>query len=353
MNFNTGGINYALGELSNAENAKFNIDRNITLYDTKTNGEEKLKEINFVTNDTLTLGKDNNIAADGIITQTDNTGNLVFAGNSTLKGQIGTEAKKLRAITIGADVTATTSGIAFVAGDVTFTDEKSVLVVDNNYTVNQVVGGGALTGDGTLRFVNKNLATLKTTSPAPAPGAVVPALNAVKALELAGGDVELANNGHVGIDFMKIVFTDTTSAATVNVATAPTLILDRQLDGMDVGSSFNSTTGRKPVIKLVKGAANTIDAANYIGTDKEHLINLQFTGDDSIIFRNKKLFASVTTTVNNTGTAEFDADANVVYGLGSKNLNLKEVKFNKNTKNFGNTYVKMGAVQDGATYSAG
>ena len=184
VNFNTGGINYALGELSNAENAKFNIDRNITLYNTKTNGEEKLKEINFVTNDTLTLGKDNNIAADGIITQTDNTGNLVFAGNSTLKGQIGTEAKKLRAITIGADVTATTSGIAFVAGDVTFTDEKSVLVVDNNYTVNQVVGGGALTGDGTLRFVNKNLATLKTTSPAPAPGAVVPALNAVKGIRV-------------------------------------------------------------------------------------------------------------------------------------------------------------------------
>ncbi|WP_341757028.1 MULTISPECIES: autotransporter outer membrane beta-barrel domain-containing protein [unclassified Candidatus Tisiphia] len=353
VTFTTLAVNYALGELSNAENAKFNIDRNITLYNTRTNGGEKLQEINFVTDDTLTLGKDNNIAADGIITKTHNTGALVFAGNSTLKGQIGTELKKLKAITIGAGVTATTSGIAFVAGDVTFTDEKSVLVVDDNYTVNQVVGGGALTGAGTLRFVNKNLATLKTTSPAPAPGVFVPALNAVEALELAGGDVELANNGHVGIDFKKIVFTDTASASTVNVATAPTLILDRKLDGMDVESSFNSTTGRKPVIKLVKGAANTIDAANHIGTDKEHLINLQFTGDDSIIFRNKKLFASVTTTVNNTGTAEFDADANVVYGLGSKNLNLKEVKFNKNTKNFGDTYVKMGAVQDGATYSAG
>ncbi len=396
VNFATANVNYALGDLTNAGNVTLNIDRNISLYNTKT--KDKLKEIKFTIDETLTLGKGNDITVAAITLPANKTGTLIFTGDSALRGPIGTANKKLKEIIVRGDTTVTTSGVAFVEGAVTLEGDKSVLTIDSNYTVGQF-GGGA-SGTGILRFVNKDPVTLSTTYTKPAVLPMGPPIAdpfAIGTLELTEGNVKLAALD--GIDFKKIVFTSvapaavdpataavpttaaagvtapttasttpavvpTTAAAGVTapttapttpavIATAPTLILDRSFSGQDVDSNFDSTTGKMPTIQLLSNLRNTIDETHYIGKDKDHLVNLQHTGDGMVMVGTQKFFATVTTTDNNKGEVGFGIKADKVYGLGSKDRNLASVHVASNIENFGDTYAKEVIVYGGNTYTAG
>ncbi|WP_341754719.1 autotransporter outer membrane beta-barrel domain-containing protein [Candidatus Tisiphia endosymbiont of Dioctria rufipes] len=332
--------NYAFGALTNAEQSTFEVSENVALYNTTT-PKDKLKEIKFTAdNKTLTLYAGNDITANSI-TASDgaNGGYLVFAGDATLKGDIGTSGRKFSGLKVNAGVKAITSGQGFFNGDIELSGDGSTLVVDNNYTANAVVA--TVPDKGTLKFVNAaGVGTgVKFTTTAANAGA------AIDTLELNGGNVALEGNG---IKFNNIKFTSKTAASL-------TLAPQMQLDGISVVSTFKtvgaSSKYARPTVVL-STIDHTISKPNHIG-DKDHLVNLQFAGDNILNVATQDFFAGVTTTTDNQGTVNFKAGSDKVYGLGFDGHNLKDATFEVNTENFGDTYVNNGIINDRLKYTAG
>lgn len=328
------GANYALGTLENAESAIVEISQNISLYNTKTADKGLLKEIKFVGDKILTLHHGDDITTSFITTQDVNAGTLVFAGNSTLKGPIGTANRKLKEIKVLEDVEATTSGVAYLNGDVTLSN-RSVLNVDNDYHIGRVVSNDTA-GAGTLRFVNKGQAQLETAQVQRAGNAG----HAIDTLELNGGSVKLVNNG---ISFKNIKFTTKDKVIL-------TLDKDMQLAGVNVQSS----AAERPTIQLTNVKGDKITGNQSVG-DKDHFIDLQFIGNTTLDVQSQDAFVAVSTAVSNTGIVNFDVGAAnnlVIAALGSENLNLKEANFKSNTENLGSTHAEKATVYDGMAYTA-
>lgn len=319
--------NYAFGALTNAEESTFEVHENVSLYKTTTSG---LKEVKFTAdNKVLTLHKDNDITAQSITSFGGlKGGDLVFAGNATLKGAIGDSVKKFNNLTVNDGVEAITSGSGFFGGKIELGD-GSTLVVDSNYTANAVVGKAP--GKGTLKFDNAAGTGVKLTT-----AAANAANNGIATLELNGGDVELEGNG---IKFSTIKFTSATAASL-------TLAPQMRLDGINVVSTLQNA---RPTVVL-SAMDHSIDKA--IGTDRDHLVNLQFTGDNTINVSTPSFFG-VTTKNDNQGTVNFQAAPHQVYGLGSEGRHLKAATFEVNTENFGDTYVNNGIINDNVVYKAG
>jgi hypothetical protein len=326
------GANYALGALENAESAIVDISHNTSLYNTSTTDKGLLGEIRFKGDNILTLS-DDDIAASSITTQNADQGSLVFAKNSTLKGKIGKGNRKLKEITVNANIEAITSGVAYLKEDVNLSN-RSVLNVDSHYYVKRVVGDDAA-GVGTLRFVNKDNVKLVTSQIQAANAG-----NAIDTLELNGGNVALVNNG---ISFKNINFT-TKDAAML------TLDKNMKLAGVNVQSSAT----KRSIIQLANEKGDEITAGQHIG-DKDHYVDLQFTKDIALNVKSQDAFIAVSTIVNNAGVVNFDvAGGNklVVGYLGSEGHSLKEAHFKSNVENHGSTYVKEGTIYDGMTYTA-
>ncbi|WP_341758603.1 autotransporter outer membrane beta-barrel domain-containing protein [Candidatus Tisiphia endosymbiont of Ditula angustiorana] len=319
--------NYAFGALTNAEESTFEVHENVSLYKTTTSG---LKEVKFTAdNKILTLHKDNDITAQSITSfGRAQGGDIVFAGNATLKGAIGDSVKKFNNLTVNDGVTAITSGSGFFGGNIELGD-GSTLVVDSNYTANAVVGKAP--GKGILKFVNAAGTGVKLTT-----AAANAANNGIAILELNGGDVALEGNG---IKFSTIKFTSTAAASL-------TLAPQMKLDGINVVSTLKDA---RPTVVL-SAIDHSIDKA--IGTDRDHLVNLQFTGDNTINVSTPSFFG-VTTKNDNQGTVNFKAAPHQVYGLGSEGRHLKAATFEVNTENFGDTYVNNGIINDNVVYKAG
>ncbi|WP_417905024.1 autotransporter domain-containing protein [Candidatus Tisiphia endosymbiont of Micropterix aruncella] len=331
--------NYAFGALTNAEQSTFEVNQDVALYNTTT-PKDKLKEIKFTDNKILTLYAGNDITANSI-TASDgaNGGHLVFAGDATLKGDIGTSGRKFSSLKVNLGVKAITSGQGFFDGDIELLGDGSTLVVDNNYTANAVVAN--VPDRGTLKFVNAaGVGTgVKFTTIAANAG------DAIDTLELNGGDVALEGNG---LKFNNIKFTSATAASL-------TLAPQMQLDGINVVSTFKtvgaSSKYARPTVVL-SAIDHTISKPNHIG-DKDHLVNLQFAGDNTLNVAIQDFFAGVTTTTDNQGAVNFKAGSNKVYGLGSEGRHLKDATFEVNTENFGDTYVNNGIINDNVVYKAG
>ncbi|WP_367364724.1 autotransporter domain-containing protein [Candidatus Tisiphia endosymbiont of Nedyus quadrimaculatus] len=342
VKMNVATAKYAFGALTNAEQSTFEVSENVSLYNTTTS-KDGLKEIKFTANDkTLTLRKGNDITAKSI-TASANGSNLVFAGNAALKGDIGTSGGQFKGLKVNAGVEAVTSGQGFFSGNIELATDGSTLVVDGNYTANAVVGN--VDGKGTLKFDNAagvGTGVKFTTTAAANAGAV----NGIATLELHGGNVELV--GDNGLKFSNIKFTSKTAASL-------TLAPQMQLDGINVDSTFKtvgaSSKDARPTVVL-STIDHTISKPNHIG-DKDHLVNLQFAGDNTLNVTIQDFFAGVTTTTDNQGAVNFKAGSNKVYGLGSEGHNLKDATFEVNTENFGDTYVNNGIINDNVVYKAG
>lgn len=325
---------YAFGALTNAGEATFEISENVDLYNTTTSKDGGVKEIKFTANDkTLTLHKGNDITAKSITAF--GGSDLVFAGDAALKGDIGTSTRKFKGLKVNAGVKATTSGQGFFSENIELADDGSTLVVDGNYTAKAVVGNVA--GGGTLKFVNDvgvGTGVKFTTTAAANAGAI----NGISTLELHGGNVELV--GDNGLKFSNIKFA---------TAASLTLASNMRLDGISVDSA--SSKGARPTV-ILSAIDHTISKPNHIG-DKDHLVNLQFAGDNTLNVTTTDFFAGATTTTDNQGAVNFNAGSDKVYGLGSSGLNLKAATFEVNTENFGDTYVSNAIINDKLKYTAG
>ncbi|WP_341761412.1 autotransporter outer membrane beta-barrel domain-containing protein [Candidatus Tisiphia endosymbiont of Thecophora atra] len=339
VKMNVEGARYAFGALTNAGEATFEISKNVALYKTTTSKDGRVKEIKFTEdNKTLTLHKGNDITANSI-TASDgaNGSNLIFAGDAALKGDIGTLNRQFKGLKVNAGVKAITSGQGFFSGNIELAGAGSTLVVDGNYTAKAVVGNVA--GNGTLKFVNAaGVGTgVKFTTTA---DANAPAVNAISTLELHGGDVELV--GDNGLKFSNIKFA---------TAASLTLASNMKLKDINVDSTLSSKDARPTVV--LSAIDHTINKPDHIGTDKDHLVNLQFAGDNTLDVNTPSFFAGVTTKTDNQGAVNFKAGSNQVYGLGSSGHNLKDVTFEVNTENFGDTYVNNAIINDKLKYTAG
>jgi outer membrane autotransporter protein len=339
VKMNVEGAKYAFGALTNAGEATFEISKNVALYNTTTSKDGGVKEIKFTEdNKTLTLYKGNDITANSI-TASANGSDLVFAGDAALKGDIGTSTRQFKGLKVNAGVKAITSGQGFFSENIELADNGSTLIVDGNYTAKAVVGN--VPGNGTLKFVNAaGVGTgVKFTTTA---AANAPAVNGISTLELHGGNVELV--GDNGLKFSNIKFA---------TAASLTLASNMKLDGISVDSTLDSASskGARPTV-ILSAIDHTISKPNHIG-DKDHLVNLQFAGDNTLNVTTTDFFAGVTTTTDNQGAVNFKVGSDKVYGLGSSGLNLKAATFEVNIENFGDTYVNNGIINDTLKYTAG
>ncbi|WP_375333470.1 autotransporter domain-containing protein [Candidatus Tisiphia endosymbiont of Xenochironomus xenolabis] len=326
-------VKYALGTLENAESAKVVISNNISLYNTSTADKGILKEIQFKGDNILTLYSGNDIVAGSITTENADQGTLIFAGKSTLKGNIGKENRNFKEIQVLEGIEATTSGVAYLKEDVLLAN-RSVLNIDSNYYVKRVVSTDAA-GVGTLRFVNKDKVELVTSQIR-----ATNAGNAIESLELNGGNVLLVNNS---ISFKNINFTTKDKA-----------ILELDKDMQLAGINVKSSATERPTIKLTNEKDDEISAGQHIG-EKDHYVDIQLTKDNALNVKSQDAFIAVSTTTNNSGVVNFEvAGGNnlLVDYLGSENNRLKEANFKSNVENRGSTHVKKATIYDGITYTA-
>ncbi|HJD56709.1 MAG TPA: autotransporter outer membrane beta-barrel domain-containing protein, partial [Rickettsia endosymbiont of Sericostoma sp. HW-2014] len=326
-------VKYALGTLENAESAKVVISNNISLYNTSTADKGILKEIQFKGDNILTLYSGNDIVAGSITTENADQGTLIFAGKSTLKGNIGEDSRKFKEIQVLEGIEATTSGVARLKEDVLLAN-RSVLNIDSNYYVKRVVSTDAA-GVGTLRFVNKDKVELVTSQIRATNGG-----NAIESLELNGGNVQLVNNS---ISFKNINFTTKDKA-----------ILELDKDMQLAGINVKSSATERPTIKLTNEKDDEIRAGQHIG-EKDHYVDIQLTKDNALNVKSQDAFIAVSTTTNNSGVVNFEvAGGNnlLVDYLGSENNRLKEANFKSNVENRGSTHVKKATIYDGITYTA-
>lgn len=337
MNVDT--AKYAFGALTNAGEATFEVSENVDLYNTTTSKNGGIKEIQFTAdNKSLTLHKGNDITAKSI-TASANGSDLVFAGDAALKGDIGTSNRQFKGLKVNVGVKAITSGQGFFSENIELADDGSTLVVDGNYTAKAVVGNVA--GKGTLKFVNVagvGTGVKFTTTAAANAGAI----NGISTLELHDGNVELV--GDNGLKFSNIKF-----ATAASLTLAPKM----ELKDINVDSTLDSASskGARPTV-ILSAIDHTISKPNHIG-DKDHLVNLQFAGDNTLNVTIIDFFAGVTTTTDNQGAVNFKVGSDKVYGLGSSGHNLKAATFEVNTENFGDTYVSNGIINDNVKYTAG
>ncbi|WP_250310910.1 autotransporter outer membrane beta-barrel domain-containing protein [Rickettsia endosymbiont of Oedothorax gibbosus] len=336
----TVGIDYALGELKKANKAKIEISEDVSLLNTKTTGDDKLEEINFKGDKTLTLKGGMDITVGSITTHKDNQGKIIFDETSALKGNIGTYSRIFNALQVNDSVEATTSGKAYLT-DIALGD-SSILVVDNDYKVKKFAV--KTDGSGILRFTNNGAATFETnTITAPAGRVRAPVgVKALAALELQGdGNVTLKGNG---LKFKKIAFSK-----------GSTLILpnDMKLSGIEVESTV---ADKRPTIRLASAInQDEIISGQNIGSG-DHPVNLAFTADTILDVKSQKAFVGVTTVVKEKGTVNYDLGKGVdgaIYGLGSENYNLKLVNLKSKVTNYGDTFANKVVVHDNVYYAAG
>ncbi|WP_425360672.1 autotransporter domain-containing protein [Candidatus Tisiphia endosymbiont of Ceraclea dissimilis] len=334
----TAGVDYALGELKKANKAKIEISEDVSLLNTKTTGDDKLEEINFKGDKTLTLKGGMDITVGSITTHKDNQGKIVFAETGALKGNIGTYSKIFNTLQVNDSVEATTSGKAYVTNIAL--GDSSVLVVDNDYKVKNFAV--KTDGSGILRFTNNGAATFETkTITAPAGRVRTPVgVKALAALELQGGNVTLKGNG---FKFKKIAFSKDSTLILPN---------DMKLSGIEV----ESTAEKRPTIRLASAInQDEIISGQNIGSDA-HPVNLEFTADTILDVKSQKAFIGVTTGVKEKGTVNYDLGKGVdgvVYGFGSKNYNLKLVNLKSKVTNYGDTFANNVVVHDNVYYAAG
>lgn len=337
IKMNLDAVKYAFGALTNAGEATFEVSENVDLYNTTTSKDVGIKEIKFTAdNKSLTLHKGNDITAK-IITASANGSDLVFAGDAALKGDIGTSNRQFKSLKVNAGVKATISGQGFFSENIELANDESTLIVDGNYTAKAVVGNVA--DKGTLKFVNAagvgNSVKFTTTANAGD-------INGISTLELHDGNVELV--GDNGLKFSNIKFATVASL---------TLASKMELKDMNVDSTLDSASskGARPTV-ILSAIDHTISKLNHIG-DKDHLVNLQFAGDNNLNVTTTDFFAGVTTTTDSQGAVNFKAGSDKVYGLGSSGHNLKAATFEVNTENFGDTYISNGIINDNVKYTAG
>ncbi|XVN42142.1 MAG: hypothetical protein RCG15_05550 [Candidatus Rickettsia vulgarisii] len=145
---------------------------------------------------------------------------------------------------------------------------------------------------------------------------------------MQGADVIIKGDN---FPFKEVQFSNVTSPSKL------TLDVNTKLDGIKVNSDFTTNNATKaPTVVLSKDS--TIDNGYNIGSDLNHLVNIQLNRNAILTAKEgAKLYSSVTTTTDLQGTVNLEvSDA---YGLGANGARLKEVNIQNNITNHGDLHV--------------
>jgi outer membrane autotransporter protein len=214
---------------------------------------------------------------------------LIFEGNSSISGNVGTNAP--------------VGNIQIQAGTVTFDSlikandiiiaEKATAEIAKNITAREIKG------KGTVRFNNKDKIVID--SP----------IGDDTTMEIAGANVEAIKK----VSAANIIFSSDKSA---------TLTLK-------AASTINNITTTGNNLYSLALAADCSTGISDIGSDTSKL-EINLLSDHTITINSKKFYSAVSTEKNNSGKVVFKSYDSVAYGnLGTDTLRLSDVTFDDNS----------------------
>lgn len=315
-----------------------NVNEDLTIKagtELSANATNPLKALTFINaaNKTLTLEEGVNLYTNGITTITANAGTLLFKGDNTVSGNIGTNVAKLAAITLNAGgniKTVTLNGDVNLNGNITFAADNMTLVLGGNVTVGDIAPGA--NANSSLVFSNLNAATVNGT---------VGNGNTLKSITINSADVTFTGVTKV----TSVVFNNANKAASVTY---------NNKTGLELANLAVTTAGKNiHNIVLATGADVTLDANASIGTEANHLGNFIWGSDNTLTIRNAKFFAGVTngTKGNGAGKIAVAAGANGVEidRIGADGAALSQADFGDNATVRGDTYANDITIADTKT----
>lgn len=331
--------NYFIKELAHGDGqVTLNVNENLTIKagtNLSVDATNPLKALTFINaaNKTLTLEEGVNLYTNGITTTTANAGSLLFKGDNTVSGNIGTNVAKLAAITLNAGgniKTVTLNGDVNLNGNITFAADHMTLVLGGNVTAADIDPGG--NADSSLVFSNLNAATVN-------------------------GNVGNANTLHsITINSADVTFTGVTKATSVvfNNANKAASITYNDKTGLELANLVVTTAGKSTHnIVLATGADVALDANASIGTEANHLGNFIWGSDNTLTISNAKFFAGVTNGTKGNGAGKIDvantADGVVIDRIGADGAALSQADFGGNATVRGDTYANAINIADTKT----
>ncbi len=290
-------------------------------------------DLNFTGDGTTTLADTKNLTGT-VTTATNNTGTLTLEGTSTVSGQVGTNANRLKVVNAAANGdTATFSSDLYA----TTTNVTGTGILDLN---------GALTGttlhfanDGTIQLANtKNITanitntntnegTLTLEGAHTITGDIGSTGAGLKLLTVGNGDVSVTGDikatttNFAGDNKLTIADTKSiTSAVTTSANNTGTL------EFAGAGTITGSAGAGGAALKLITvGNGAVTAAADLVAT------TINFAGDNTLtIADTKNVTGAVTTSANNTGTLKFAGDSTMTGPVGVLGTVLKQVMLGNN-----------------------
>ncbi|WP_342269747.1 autotransporter outer membrane beta-barrel domain-containing protein [Rickettsia endosymbiont of Orchestes rusci] len=300
---------------------------------------------NGATDVTLNVGKDVNLYATNITTDTNNKGSFFFTGGGTniVGGAIGTAGTGLfNNITVDADTTVTLQGASLFKG-ITTINKGGTLQLSGNYQTDSINTSGA--GEGTLEFTNTNTISVNLQNTGAA------ANNSLAALKVSGGNVTIlqaVNGNQLAMEVPQLITFNNKNLGASSILTLP---VGMELDGINITSNAGSTNLRAVA---VSGADSIIAATEVVGGNGNP-VSIILNSNNDIEVQTPNFFGGIFTNKDKQGTATFNVanGAGQVNGLGGATQKLKTVTFSTNTINTGNTRVYDSIIEDGVTYTAG
>ncbi|WP_375330707.1 autotransporter domain-containing protein [Candidatus Tisiphia endosymbiont of Oplodontha viridula] len=230
---------------------------------------------------------------------------LIFKGNNRVTGVVGTAKNPVGTI----QVQGTT-----VFRDKVQTANDQDIIISNNATAefaNTVTTRdikGAADGQGTVTFNNTTPITINST---------IGAGNSVDTLNIAGKDVEI---------------TQAVSASNINFSNTQEATLT--LEGTSTVDGIRTNGNNVHTLAL---AADFTTGIQDIGSENNRLKSVKLLGDHKITIKSG-VYSDISTKTNNTGKVVFNSDGSFAYNLGTNDLKLSDVIFDKNATVRGDVY---------------
>ncbi|WP_341748386.1 autotransporter outer membrane beta-barrel domain-containing protein [Candidatus Tisiphia endosymbiont of Dascillus cervinus] len=252
----------------------------------------------------------NNFNLTGSINSTGgNAVGLTFKGNNRVTGVVGTATSPVGTIQV--------QGTTVFGDKVQTANDKDIIIsagataeFANSVTTRNIKGYAA--DQGTVQFSNAETIIVNS---------AIGATNAVYTLDIAGADVKITQ----AVSANYINFSNANKEATLT------------LEGTSTVGGIRTNGNNVHTLAL---AADFTTGIQDIGSENNRLKSIKLLGDHKITI-NSGLYSDISTKTNNTGKVIFNSDRSFAYNLGTNDLKLSDVIFDKNATVRGDVYSKQ------------
>ncbi|WP_342267340.1 autotransporter domain-containing protein [Candidatus Tisiphia endosymbiont of Empis tessellata] len=252
----------------------------------------------------------NNFNLTGSINSTGgNAVGLIFEGNNNVTGVVGTATSPVGSIQV--------QGTTVFGDKVQTANDQDIIISKgatakfaNSVTTRNIKGYAA--DQGTVQFSNAETIIVNS---------AIGATNAVDTLDIAGADVKITQ----AVSANYINFSNANKEATLT------------LEGTSTVGGIRTNGNNVHILAL---AADFTTGIQDIGLENNRLKSIKLLGDHKITI-NSGLYSDISTKTNNTGKVVFNSDRSFAYNLGTNDLKLSDVTFDKNATVRGDVYSKQ------------